>query len=100
MKRSSRSTLLCLCFAIAGLATSAVHATDYIYNYQTPLLSVTTGVQIGHSVGISSTQNSINNVFSVTQIGQMLGASVSQYGVRNRANVLQITPPLSPFINY
>lgn len=99
MKRTSNSTLLCFCLAVAGLATNPVYAGSYLYNYQTPLISVTTGLQMGRSASIRGVQTSATNVFAVTQIGQSLSASVFQYGIHNIANVVQITPA-SPFIGY
>jgi hypothetical protein len=97
MKPNWRVLLLCASLTSAGATAATAQSVGYIYNYQTPLISVVTGLQVGKRNEIVAVQNSANNVFSVTQVGPVSNAAVLQTGARNHANIVQIGSAL-PFI--
>lgn len=90
---------LALCACLAGASRAEAQSANYLYNYQTPMLTVQAGLQIGKRNDIVAVQNSSTNVFSVTQIGPIATALVIQTGRLNSATVTQIGSTL-PFIMF
>ncbi|MEK4033934.1 hypothetical protein WOC76_14330 [Methylocystis sp. IM3] len=87
----------------AGSAPS--HALDLIYNYSTPFVSVTTGVQTGQNNTLTTQQNGPVNIYVVQQLA--LGkpsdklsndATVYQAGKVDIVNLGQhiMTSPVKP----
>ncbi len=97
MKTHLRFLLLLAC--LTGARAAEAQSANYLYYYQTPLLSVEAGLQIGKKTDIVAVQNSATNIFSVTQIGPVANALVVQTGRVNNANVVQIGSAL-PFIMF
>ncbi|PPD46112.1 MAG: hypothetical protein CTY15_01665 [Methylocystis sp.] len=97
MKTCARFLLLCSCLMGSGAAQA--QSANYLYNYQTPMISVQAGLQIGKKTEFVAVQNSMTNIVSVTQIAPLAGALVVQNGALNQANVVQIGSDL-PFIMF
>ncbi|WP_457795791.1 hypothetical protein [Methylocystis sp. S23] len=71
----------------------------YIYHYQSPVIDVIAGVQLGANNNLTAIQRSPIAVFNVTQIGGINNAGLSQTGYSLRANLVQISSPLPPFFS-
>lgn len=90
-------------FVCAGCAPS--QALDLIYNYTTPFVTVTTGVQTGQHNTLNTQQNSPVNIYAVQQIAVgkptdklSNDATVSQAGRVDVVNLGQhiMTSPVKP----
>lgn len=94
MKLDWKAAALCAVVASASATGAAAQSISYIYSYQTPLLNIQAGLQIGRTADIAAVQTSASNVFSVTQIAPAARALVYQQGVHSIANIVQIGGPL------
>ncbi|MGC1862329.1 MAG: hypothetical protein WA733_14735 [Methylocystis sp.] len=66
---------------------------NYLYVYNTPGMSVITGVQVSNSNALYTNQTSRTNVLNVLQLGPQSTAYSQQTGQNNGAVVIQISPP-------
>lgn len=85
-------------FAAAAQAHADPLVINRIYHYQTPLIDVVAGVQVGGNNSMEVTQQSAINVYRVHQIGPVSTANVTQNGYNNRAAVVQFDFGLPLFI--
>jgi len=86
---------LLICLGVSGAKADPLTG-DHLYNYNSPLINITTGVQIGQQNTIQRNQTGYANVFGVEQIsilrpGQNGGndAVVTQLGTNNVTSIGQ-----------
>lgn len=103
MKYWTLSFLLCL--GVSGASADPLTG-NHLYNYNSPLLNMTTGVQIGQQNTIQRNQNGVVNVFGVEQIsilrpGQNGGndAVITQLGANNVTSVGQTIVGAPAFVS-
>jgi len=84
--------------AATPMAEAAPFSVNSFYVYETPLVSVIGGLQIGPKPAVVARQTGAFNSFRGEQIGPAAYADVTQSGVVNRAAIVQIGTD-SPFIS-
>ena len=95
MTTTSKARALRIAAVFAACAAGDAQAgqsLSYLYSVRTPLISITTGVQLGNNTKVVANQHSAINVFAVTQIGSNDSAFAHQKGFSNTGNVVQVSP--------
>ncbi|MGJ0507439.1 MAG: curlin repeat-containing protein [Methylocystis sp.] len=79
-------------------AAGRSYASDHFYVYQTNMVDIIAGMQVGPNNVFGRSQAGAANLFNLTQVGPQNTGYVSQQGYHNIANITQIGAVL-PFIS-